>query len=275
MERTRGDNKLYGHSEKDPVAMEPVAGNYYPVNSAIYIEEDDRSFGVLVDRSQGASSLSDGSIELMIQRRLLQDDARGVSEALNETDIGITPNPPYGDATRLGDGIVIKGVHRLSIGQRGAEKARSIMDESFSQPLVFVASTPADRGIQFQQSRISALESSLPSNVMLITYLWRKAGTYLIRLAHQYAPNESVEHSNPVEIDLSLLFPPLKTIVSISEKTLSGNQNRADWEERKLQWDVASGQSTKGSYTKTQILDTDHVIVLQPLQIRTFEIQVA
>ena len=275
IKRTRGDNNLYGRTEKDPVAIEPVAGNYYPVNSAIFIEEVDRSFTVLVDRSQGASSLRDGSIELMIQRRLLQDDARGVSEALNETDIGISPNPPYGDATRLGDGIVIKGVHRLMIGRRGAEKARSMMDDIFSSPLVFATSDSADRDIQFQHSSISSLQSSLPPNVMLITHLWRGDRTFLIRLAHQYAPNESSEHSIPVEIDLRSLFPPSTTIVSISEMTLSGNQNRIHWEERKLQWNAALGQSATGRYSKTQILETDHVIELEPLQIRTFEVQVA
>jgi hypothetical protein len=38
----------------------------------------------------GGSSLSSGQVEVMIQRRLLYDDARGVGEPLNETD-AITP----------------------------------------------------------------------------------------------------------------------------------------------------------------------------------------
>jgi len=37
------------------------------------------------DRSQGGSSLNKGEIELMIQRRILHDDDRGLGEALNET----------------------------------------------------------------------------------------------------------------------------------------------------------------------------------------------
>ncbi|XP_062099500.1 probable alpha-mannosidase At5g13980 [Humulus lupulus] len=40
---------------------------------------------VLVDRSVGGSSLVDGQIELMLHRRLLHDDSRGVGEVLNET----------------------------------------------------------------------------------------------------------------------------------------------------------------------------------------------
>lgn len=38
------------------------------------------------DRSQGGSSLKEGRIELMQNRRLFFDDWKGVNEALNETD---------------------------------------------------------------------------------------------------------------------------------------------------------------------------------------------
>ena len=62
-----------------------VAGNYYPVNSAIYIEKSKGERVTLMnDRSQGGSSIQDGSIELMIHRRVLEDDSRGVQEALND-----------------------------------------------------------------------------------------------------------------------------------------------------------------------------------------------
>lgn len=48
---------------------EPVAENYYPINSHIYIRDEDPS-GVMValinDRAQGGTSLKDGQIELMV-----------------------------------------------------------------------------------------------------------------------------------------------------------------------------------------------------------------
>jgi len=50
------------------------------------------------DRSQGGSSLANGRIELMQNRRLYYDDYRGVGEALNETDAygnGITVSATY------------------------------------------------------------------------------------------------------------------------------------------------------------------------------------
>ena len=41
---------------------------------------------VIPDRAQGGASISQGEVELMIHRRLVNDDARGVDEALNEKD---------------------------------------------------------------------------------------------------------------------------------------------------------------------------------------------
>jgi hypothetical protein len=69
-------------------SFENVTTNYYPVNSAISIVDPKTKlkFTVLNDRSQGGSSLEDGKIELMQNRRLFFDDNRGVDEALNETD---------------------------------------------------------------------------------------------------------------------------------------------------------------------------------------------
>lgn len=46
--------------------LETVSGNYYPVTTKIAIEDNTRRFAILTDRAQGGSSLTDGSIELMV-----------------------------------------------------------------------------------------------------------------------------------------------------------------------------------------------------------------
>lgn len=65
---------------------QPVAANYYPINSHIKIKDGSKTVSVLVDRARGGAVIKNGVIELMIHRRTLYDDDRGVGEPLNETD---------------------------------------------------------------------------------------------------------------------------------------------------------------------------------------------
>ena len=104
-------------------SSEPVAQNYYPVTSMISSASDgmDQHFGVITDRAQGGTSLQvetlfetsqnilskDGSLELMVHRRLLYDDHFGVGEALDETQYGV--------------GLVARGGHHLVVKQDRAE----------------------------------------------------------------------------------------------------------------------------------------------------------
>jgi hypothetical protein len=66
---------------------EPIAGNYYPVNGMILIRDSNGNAAVLCnDRSQGAISIEEGQIEVMLHRRILFDDGRGVGERLDEKE---------------------------------------------------------------------------------------------------------------------------------------------------------------------------------------------
>lgn len=46
--------------------MEAIAGNYYPINTKIAIEDKTHRLAVLTDRAQGGSSIFDGTCELMV-----------------------------------------------------------------------------------------------------------------------------------------------------------------------------------------------------------------
>ena len=73
----------------DLETTEAVASNYYPVTSWMFIRDynQDLQMTVLTDRSEGGTSMTDGSIEMMLHRRLLYDDGYGMEEALNELGI--------------------------------------------------------------------------------------------------------------------------------------------------------------------------------------------
>ncbi|CAB9518020.1 Lysosomal alpha-mannosidase [Seminavis robusta] len=252
--------------------FEPVAGNYYPVNAAIYVEDEQVSLAVLVDRSQGGASLDDGSVELMAHRRALADDRRGVGEPLNETDGGVSPYPPYGNAHRYGRGLVVCGKYRVMVGKgsTGASLARSEMDSAFTSPLIFVASSePNDIATASLDSlHVSALQQSLPRNIMLVTFqkLDEAEPDFLVRFGHQYGIHDDKLLSLPVSLDLAALFGGY-SIESVTELTLSGNQELTEWTERRLDW--IPGHQAEQLHTN----DTSTVISLRAMEIRTFKMK--
>ena len=62
---------------------------------------------VLTDRAQGGASLQRGQLEVMLHRRTLLDDWRGVAEPLNETMQGCRDCPSAG--------LVARGRHWLTL----------------------------------------------------------------------------------------------------------------------------------------------------------------
>lgn len=65
--------------------LENISGNYYPVNAKIAIEDQNQRLAILTDRAQGGSSLTDGSVELMV--RLFQRKLSSFSSFLTSSNV--------------------------------------------------------------------------------------------------------------------------------------------------------------------------------------------
>ncbi|GFQ01122.1 alpha-mannosidase [Phtheirospermum japonicum] len=167
---------------------QPISGNYYPINLGIYMEDENVEVSVLVDRAVGGSSLVDGQIELMLHRRLINDDSRGVGEALNE------------EVCVLGscEGLTVQGKYYLRIDPRGeGAKWRRTFGQEIYSPLLLAFSE--EEGNNWTSSRIttfSALDQSysLPNNIAVITLQELQSGKVLLRLAHLYEVLNYVTH---------------------------------------------------------------------------------
>jgi hypothetical protein len=78
-----------------------ITENYYPVTGAISIHDNKTKKQVILytDRTQGATSLKNGQIEVMVNRRIQSRDSKGIGEPLNEIDFktrkGIDTNHTY------------------------------------------------------------------------------------------------------------------------------------------------------------------------------------
>ncbi|XP_027348900.1 alpha-mannosidase At3g26720-like [Abrus precatorius] len=242
---------------------QPIAGNYYPVNLGIYVQDSSTELSVLVDRSVGGSSLEDGQMELMLHRRLLHDDARGVGEVLNET-VCIADNC---------EGLTIQGKLYLRIDRigEGAKWRRTVGQELYSPMLLAFTEQEGDNWLHFHPSSFSGIDSSysLPNNTALLTLQEFKNGKVLLRLAHLYELGEDKDYSVMESVELKKLFPN-KKIIKVTEMSLSANQERAEIEKKKLVWQV-EGSTEEPKVVRGGPVDPTKLLVeLAPMEIRTF-----
>lgn len=258
---------------------EPVAGNYYPVTTALAIRDAHAQLTMLTDASQaGTGCVTDGEIELMTHRCLLRDDSRGVGEPLNETEFA---TPYVGDGPQgqhYGPGLVTRGKHLLLLDKPDAAAAswRPLVDRLHMAPLPFfytgaAAAAPAT-------ASYSAL-MQLPKNVELVTLAWWNTDQILLRLAHQFGVDEDVELSKPVTLDIGQLFNG-QQIVALEERGLSVTSSRSEVLQSRIPWQVEGEQgkllSSAGQpdQATTQTVGST-TISLSPLQIRTFLVRLA
>ncbi|GFN82787.1 hypothetical protein PoB_000929300, partial [Plakobranchus ocellatus] len=224
------------------VIDEPVAGNYFPVDALINIKSGDskRQLTVLVDRSEGGSSLNDGEIELMLHRRLLVDDKFGVGEALDEPGLD-------------GKGLVVRGSHYLLLDtvENSARQFRPLAQRIFmsGQPSFSASPLSPPDYMELFTTRWSGLVGKLPEQVHLLTLeRFRVDGPvsspsgsvpYLVRFEHIYEANEDSKLSVPVTFDIKDLFRDL-LFVDATELALGGNIAAADV--HRLQWKTKAGR---------------------------------
>ena len=247
LERIRDYRPTWHH-----IVDERISGNYYPVNSRIWIRDDDRQFTILtgkfvlttciiipslyddLDRSEGGASLLDGSVEIMLHRRMLYDDSMGVGEALNET--------------AYGKGLVVKGKHILLVDSPAdsARLHRTMSQQLYMHPLATYAlpntSSYTNYSKLYRQSW-SALSDTLPLNVHLLTFDQLDTKQYLVRVEHYFELNEDVSYSQPVTFDLQTLFVTIGTISEMTELILSANLPVSDL--HRLNWMTKDHESSQ------------------------------
>ncbi len=256
---------------------EPVAGNYYPINSRIFLRDEtsdkknsfNRQLTLVTDRSQGASSIQDGNIEIMLHRRILNDDALGVSEPMNETGIN-------------GKGLIVKGILNLifNTSDFSARYHRELAHQINNQPLLTFVTSNSTKYIK-ELSSWSGLKYSLPSNVHLLTLMKdyddidnELKNSIIIRLEHFYEIDEDPVLSQPVTIDLQDVFNQTFILMGYEELALGANMNVKDLDER-LKWKNVDQIKLPYKHNFKKNLKSKRssfTIELNPMQIRTFKI---
>jgi hypothetical protein len=167
---------------------------------------------IAVDRSQAGASLLDGSLELMVHRRILADDNRGVGEPHNETGLD-------------GKGLRVRGVHRLDLSPAAAaaERLRTVAGHMlFREHLQFATNKAASPAawVAANKASYSMLRAPLPANLHVVTLHAQSPTMALLRVAHMFAAGEGALAA-PVSVDLATMFAAF-TIVAAEEMILPG-----------------------------------------------------
>lgn len=249
---------------------EPVAGNFYPVNALIGIKSDKSNlqFTVLTDRSHSGTSLNDGDVEIMLHRRLLDDDCKGVGEALNET--------------AYGHGLIVRGKHYLLLSNvsTAARQYRPLAHEVFLQPQATFSSEQSSPANYFDKfnGNFSGLYTQFPPNLHLLTLEGVQGapvvpavpGTvpYLLRLEHFYEKDEDNSLSKPLTFDLKKLLYPYG-LNSVHELALGANILASDL--HRLYWKTENNKKGDQSHP-LRVQGTE--ITLGPMEIITLQIDI-
>ena len=101
------DQSGLGVIRRDWVEELSLSGNHFPVTQAAYLQAQGHRLSLVVDHATGASSVQEGALEVMVDRRTMYDDARGMGEGVTDSratthgywllletrDPGSTPTP--------------------------------------------------------------------------------------------------------------------------------------------------------------------------------------
>lgn len=253
-------------------------GNIYPVTSKLYIEDSEKNirFSVFPDRAQGGTCLLDGSVDMMLHRRIITDDT-GIQAMLNETEYN--------------RGLIVRGKHHLYVS-KADYRPNKIFEKKFAkelelQPTVFSSIHQSYYNITYEgwQSRkneYSALNTKLPVGVHILT-LEKWNDKLLLRLEN-YLEKSDVVKNGYKKVFIQELFKDFK-ITGARETTLSAHMWLEDhvplnWKTDKYvkNFNEAYGNHTNiefspdqgGSIKPTPVLFINQGIGLKPQQIRTF-----
>ena len=242
--------------------FEPISSNYYPINSRIFLRDQSANIQltVLNDRSQGGTSVQDGQIEIMLHRRLLNDDAFGVDEALNETG----PN---------GLGLEVRGHHLLLLDQieSSARHHRQLAQQFYLEPIITfmpIRDNNIYKYLSMYRTNFSLLKSQIPANVHILTLEQWRTNQILLRLEHFYQLYEDPVLSQKVTVELSDILSNVN-IVHVEELTLGANQN-VEAQEKRLRFRYREEANLQTNMPHKPKLTNITLITLKPMQIRTF-----
>ncbi|CEF69960.1 Alpha-mannosidase 2x [Strongyloides ratti] len=143
----------------------PIQGNFYPMPSTIFIQDNKTRLTVLSNQPLGCSSQEEGSVEVILDRKHFFDDFRGLEQ-------GVTDNL----ATRSKFRILVEDVNKFN--QFENEKFDNSFVTGYLSANAFLANQmlqynliqmEIDKTITDMDYKLSILKNELPHNIHIVT----------------------------------------------------------------------------------------------------------
>ncbi|PWZ07755.1 Alpha-mannosidase 2 [Zea mays] len=142
----------------------PLQGNYYPMPSLAFLQDSHGNrFSVHSKQSLGAASLKNGWLEIMLDRRLVQDDGRGLGQ-------GVMDNKPMNVIFHLlmeSNVSALPQTHSLLTLQPSLLSHR--VGAHLNYPMhAFMSKKPHEKSFKLVQQSFAPLTASLPCDVHIV-----------------------------------------------------------------------------------------------------------
>ncbi|XP_059645198.1 alpha-mannosidase 2 [Cornus florida] len=173
--KTDIDNKRVFYSDLNGFQMSrretydkiPLQGNYYPMPSLAFFQgSNGRRFSVHTRQSLGVASLKNGWLEIMLDRRLLNDDGRGLGQ-------GVLDNRPMNVVFHI---LVESNISStLNPDSNPLPLSPSLLSHCvgahLNYPLhAFIAKKPQEISVQPPSASFSPLSASLPCDLHVVSF---------------------------------------------------------------------------------------------------------
>ena len=201
----------------NPSLTLPIAGNFFPMPSDAYIRDPQRGLqlSIIGRRAHGVSSQFPGELEVMIHRRVMQDDRRGVGEPLNDTD-SISVHQ-----WAMLQPIPVSEQYRVQLAQR----------LNFPLRALYTTVPSGNQWLSHYRPGFTPVQDGvLPPQLHLLHFQVYNgtAGTQtnppiVIRLQHVYEAGRDPVMGKPATVDLAKLLGPTMRVQSVQERVLSAN----------------------------------------------------
>ncbi|TPP59784.1 Alpha-mannosidase [Fasciola gigantica] len=254
------------------VENDRISSNYYPVTNRIVVKGPDRdsnssipqmAFAVYPDRAEGASSLTDGQVELMLHRRLLSDGFLGMGETLDEMG-------------EDGRGLIVRGKHVIRLAEWKVLSAEDrYMAESVTRPPVELFAPSESFNVKDTTlTTWSGLTRQLPAEIHLVSLMrWplsfkgkrEKVNNILLRL--DYNPIREERNPHLYELVIHDLFRYM-CISQAKEVSLSGDQSISEMLGNRMKWPGETVHSAMTNHVRKN--RTGLVLLLQSGKIQTY-----